>query len=544
MGAEAKLLRKELSLSEQANLVAALSTADPINGGSTLPRLIQTHISFVLLLGGLVYKIKKAVDFGFLNFTTLQARQFYCAEEVRLNRRFVQNLYLGVEPITGSLATPRIGGNGDVLDFAVQMHQFPQESLAENLVYQGRLAPAEIDELAATLGHSHLAANFANSNSKFGASESVLAAAIENFQALRKLPAQIDLAKVTELERWTKDEFARRIALFNARKQAGYIRECHGDLHLGNIVRWDGRLTPFDCIEFNADLRWIDVISDIAFLTMDLDYHQRCDFSARLLNQYLEITGDYEGLGLLRFYQVYRAMVRAKVALLKTALDSGEHAGLHLDTSACSSLLHLARRYAMPQQTALIITHGLSGSGKTFLTQALLEQVGAIRIRSDVERKRMQGLTASVRSDSGLGTGLYGTTATVETYHRLFDLARRLLDVGYVVIVDATFLKQQDRQQFRELAEELSVPFAIVDVYAPADELRRRIVQRADEGRDASEAALAVLERQLVYREPLIANESGHVFTLDSTSWKGSADRVEVWKPLIEHLGLRMHENQ
>jgi uncharacterized protein len=529
---------KELSHSEQERLVAALSKANLMSAEMVKPRLIETHISYLLLIAGLVYKIKKAVDFGFLNFTTLQARQFYCAEEVRLNRRFAHDLYLGVVPITGSLESPRIGGSGDALEFAVQMREFPQESLAENLLSQGKLLAAEIDDLAARLAHSHLSADRANSDSKFGEPASFLAIALENFQTVRELSAQSDLATLTELEHWTQDEFARNNALFHVRKQAGYIRECHGDLHLGNIVRWSGHLTPFDCIEFNEEFRWIDVLSDIAFLTMDLDCHQRPDFAARLLNQYLEITGDYEGVGLLRFYKVYRAMVRAKVALLKTNTEFSKSTVASKVNHDYSNLLRLARSYGDPQKTALIITHGLSGSGKTTFTQALLERVGAIRVRSDVERKRMQGLAVSERSNSGLDTGLYGPDATIATYRRLLDLARSLLVAGYPVIVDATFLKRHDRQLFRQLARELSVPFAIADLYAPADELRRRIIQRANEGCDASEATLDVLERQLVYREPLTADERAHVFRLDSTSWVGLRGAVEAWKPLIESLSL------
>ena len=190
------------------------------------------------------------------------------------------------------------------------------------------------------------------------------------------------------------------------------------------------------------------------------------------------------------------------------------------------------------RQAALIITHGFSGSGKTTLTQALLEQLGAIRLRSDVERKRLRGLASSERSDSGLGAGLYTPDMTTTTYHRLLVLARTLLAAGHPVIVDATFLKQHDRRPFRELAEELAVPFAIADVHAPLDELRRRVIQRADEERDASEATLSVLEQQLVSQEPFTADERSHVFWSDSIRPADHADSAGAWKPLIESLGL------
>ena len=538
MIAEPKLLRRELSISEQDQLVAALCDAEQLGGKISKPRLMETHISYVVLTGNFVYKIKKAVDFGFLSFATLQARRFYCTEEVRLNRRFAPNLYLSVVPITGSLSSPRIGGGGDALEFAVKMREFPQELLANNLVSRGNLTSAEIEELAATLARFHLAAKQASCDSKFGTPASILARALENFHELHELPTEIDRATVTALERWTKDEFTRRNALFDYRKEAGYIRECHGDLHLGNIVRLDGCLTPFDCIEFNDDLRWIDVFSDIAFLTMDLDYHRRRDFSARLLNQYLEATGDYDGVALLRYYQVYRAIVRAKVAALKTRPVSDTPVGLSQGNRDCANYLRLAQSYMASRQAALIITHGFSGSGKTTLTQALLEQVGAIRLRSDVERKRLHGLASSERRDSGLGAGLYTPDTTTTTYHRLLVLARTLLAAGHPVIVDATFLKQHDRRSFCELAQQLAVPFAIADVHAPVDELRRRVIQRADEERDASEATLSVLEQQLVSQEPFTADERSHVFWFDSIRPADHADSAGTWKPLIESLGL------
>jgi aminoglycoside phosphotransferase family enzyme/predicted kinase len=530
--------RRELSFAEQNRLVTALCEAESVSGGIAKARLMETHISYVVLAGEFVYKIKKTVDFGFLNFTTLRARRFYCDEEVRLNRRFAPYLYLGVVPITGSLDSPRIGGGGETLDFAVKMREFPQESLADNLVSQATVSSAEIDELSATLARFHLAAKPAKYDTKFGEPEAILARALENFRELLQLPVKIDTALVAVLEHWTKNEFARRGAAFEYRKYAGYVRECHGDLHLGNIVYLDGRLTPFDCIEFNDDLRWIDVISDIAFLTMDLDYHRRRDFSARLLNQYLEATGDYGGVSLLRYYQVYRAIVRAKVAVLKAGSDSHTSTEISEGDKDYSNHIRLADTYTRLRQPALIITHGLSGSGKTTLTQSLLEQVGAIRLRSDVERKRMHGLDSSGRSDSGLGAGLYAPDVTAATYHHLLGLARPLLAAGYPVVVDATFLKHRDRWLFRQLAQELAVPFAIADIYAPVDELRRRVNQRADQGRDASEATSAVLERQLESQEPFTADERPHVFWLDSTSLMGPAAGAGAWKPLIEKLTL------
>jgi uncharacterized protein len=538
MIAEPKVLWRELSFSEQKQLVAALCEAESLKAGNCKPQVIETHISYVVLLGDFAYKIKKVIDLKFLNFTTLRARRFYCDEEVRLNRRFAPDLYLGVVSITGTLDLPRIGGDGKPLEFAVKMRAFSQESLADNLVSKAQVLSSHIDELAATLAECHRAAKRVGTDTDFGEPESILAQAIENVNELTELHLEIDTATLGALEHWTRKEYALRQAALLQRKQAGYVRECHGDLHLGNIVNLNGRLTPFDCIEFNDSLRWIDVISDVAFLTMDLDFRRRQDLSARFLNQYLEGTGDYDAVELLRYYQVYRAMVRAKVAALKVGSNSNATTAGTQANSDCLDHLTLAQRYTSPGRGALMITHGFSGSGKTTLTQALLENVGAIRVRSDVERKRMFGLGLSDRSESGLGIKLYSPDANAHTYHRLVVLARTLLTSGYPVIVDATFLKQCDRQLFCELAKELGVPFAILDIYAPVDELRRRIAQRSDKGLDASEATLAVLEHQLSSEEPFTAAERPHVFWVNSTQSADQDDVAQWWNPLVETLAL------
>ena len=284
------------------------------------------------------------------------------------------------------------------------------------------------------------------------------------------------------------------------------MRECHGDLHLGNITRWQGELTPFDCIEFNPGFRWIDVLSEIAFLLMDLDDHQRTDLGWRFLNAYLERTGDYEGLDVLRFYLVYRALVRAKVAMLRreqAATDTDEQERL---ATECCNYLDLATAYTTPRPVQITITYGLSGSGKTYGTQATIEQEQAIRIRSDVERKRLFGLAATERAAGDIDSGLYTADASRKTYTQLVRLTESVIQAGYPVIVDATFLKRWQRQLFRDLADHVGVPFRVLTFEASEEVLRKRIQQRMMTG-DASDATLTVLDHQLQTREPLTSEE-------------------------------------
>src|SRR5438874_6128528 len=406
---------------EQARLFAALREPACFDDVKHVTA-IETHISYVLLTGTYAYKIKKAVDFGFLDFTTLAARRFFCEEELRLNRRLAPELYLAIVPITGSIEAPRMGGDGPVLDYAVKMREFPQDALASRLLARGELGTGDIDALAKAVARFHGAIEVAATGLVFGAPERVYRAAQDNFHALRPLvddPAE--RATMDGLATWTEREYGARSATLLRRLEEGFVRECHGDLHLGNIARIDGALAIFDCVEFNPGFRWIDVMSEVAFMLMDLDCRGHAELARRFANAYLECTGDYGGVAVLRFYLVYRALVRAKVARLRAAqLVSGVAQRAALDEYR--DHLRLARGYAESAHPAIVITHGLSGSGKTTLSQALLETIGAVRVRSDVERKRLHEADAGGRH--GIDEGLYANAITEATYRHLADASR------------------------------------------------------------------------------------------------------------------------
>jgi aminoglycoside phosphotransferase family enzyme/predicted kinase len=474
-------------------------------------RVIETHISWVILTGLFAYKIKRPVDLGFVDFTSLERRQFYCQEELRLNGRLAPQLYLGVVPITGTPEAPSMGGMGSAIEFAVQMHEFPQEALLSEVLKRQEVEPAHIDALAHELADFHGRIAVAAADAPFGTCQSIERAMDENLEHLLGDQPQDsqpqDKGAVQHLKDWCQHEFETRQDEFRHRRQSGYIRECHGDMHLGNMLLLDNRPVIFDCIEFNDEFRWIDVMSELAFTVMDLEDRGSPGLARRLLNAYLEQTGDYAGLMVLRYYLVYRALVRAKVAdirLRQSDVGAEEQSRI---VAEYRSYLELAQRYARPPGPRLIITHGPSGSGKTTMAQPLLEAVGAVRVRSDVERKRLFGLQSLDRTDAEVGGGIYAADATQRTYARLAELASYVLLAGFSVIVDATFLKREQRQQFRRLADELKVPFAILDFQVAESTLRDRVAQRASEHHDASEADLSVLEEQLKSREPLDAEE-------------------------------------
>ena len=496
-------------------------------------RLIETHISWVLLTGKWAYKIKKPVDFGFVDFSTLALRRRYCAEELRLNRRLAPHIYDSVVEIRGAPESPRIAGNGPLLDYAVRMRQFPQQALGDRMLGRRAFTPKMIDALAQCIADFHAGAPIAAARQPVGTPSVVLAAARENFrQVMPGLAHPGQRALLLFLEKWTRSEHAAKRRAIASRRRNGFVRECHGDLHLGNIAVIEGQPVPFDRIEFNASLRWIDVMSEVAFLLMDLADHRRNDLASRFLNGYLETTGDYEGLAILRYYLVYRALVRAKVNVLRARQPHVAPRERTRLNALVRDYVALARRYATSRPTALMITHGVSASGKTTATQSLIECAGAVRIRSDIERKRLFGLAPLARSGSGFNGGIYTPEATVATYARLALLAQRVIEAGWPVVVDAAFLKRAERDAFRALAATLGVPFVIIDCVAPPGLLAARAAARAADGRDPSEADLAVIKRQLTSREPLMAGELSATFTID-TSRKLTP---QTWRPLLVRL--------
>ena len=448
--------------------------------------LLETHISWILLVGKHAFKLKKPLVLPFVDYGTATRRHYFCNEELRLNRRFAPSLYLDVVPVEGAG------------EWAVHMRRFDETKRLDHVCARGELSLAQLSELARVITRFHDKAAVAAADSSFGSPALVSALALANFTELHdQLPAE--QTRLTRLKQWTISEFARVRARMQARKQAGRVRECHGDLHLGNLVLIDGKVTPFDCIEFNEDLRWIDVAAELAFTYVDLLDHQRPDLAAWLLNEWLVYSGDFDALPVLRFHAVYRAVVRAKVAAI---------AG---DAVAASDYLALAERLSMPPAPTLTITCGPAASGKTTLSRERMLadcQASTLHLRSDVERKRLHGLAPFADSQSALAEGIYGEEASARTYAHLANVAVDCLEAGWSVIVDAAFLARRQRQVFRKLAEGCQVPFAILACTAPADVLAQRLAARQG---DASEATPAVLARQLARMEALDAVESAFV---------------------------------
>jgi aminoglycoside phosphotransferase family enzyme len=354
--------------------------------------LIETHISWVLLTGDTAYKIKRPVRLPFVDYGTLQARQHFCEEEVRLNRRLAPSLHLGVTRITVTLESPVLDGPGPTLEYAVCMRRFAPGALFSEQLDAGRLSTSDVDRLAALLADFHERTPGASATSRFASAELRRSSALAALEGVQTLASDTEHAA---LRAWLEAQVATLTPLWASRKENGRVHECHGDLHLANVVSLDGAIAAFDCIEFDPALRWIDVLDDAAFVMMDFAAQHRRDFAFRFINGWLDRTGDHDGLPGLRFSVVYRALVRAQVEHLRGT-----------GGAAARNYLETALAWAQRDNARLFITHGLPGSGKTFFSQRLLECEGAIRLRSDVERKRLFGL-GMLEDSRARGLNLY-----------------------------------------------------------------------------------------------------------------------------------------
>ena len=499
-------------------LIRALLQPGAWPGAAGEASLVETHISWVFLAGDFAYKVKKPVDFGFVDFSTPERRRAFCEEELRLNARLAPALYLDVLPIAGTPEAPRPGGQGPAIEHAVRMRRFRHEDEFGRLADGGELTADHVEALAGQVADFHAQADSRPADPRWGSPEQVLEHWLGNFEVIRRSRvARAHAARLDSLEQWTRNEHARLAPLLAARHAQGFVRECHGDLHLGNIVLLEGVPVPFDALEFDPALRWTDVVAEIAFTMMDLHAHRLDGLARRFLDVWLERTGDFAGLALLPAMLAYRAMVRAKVCALQAA-QAAEGLDRRAALERLDACITLASRLSVPRARALVIACGVSGSGKSRLARALVEAGDWIRVRSDVERKRLAGLRTEASAEAPPGTGLYEPTRTEAVYSRLASIAATVLDAGYPVLVDATFLRRAQRDAFRAQAAAAAVPFRILAAEAPAAVLRERVSARRHAGGDPSDATLEVLESQLASREPLGEDERPDAITIDTTT--------------------------
>ncbi len=512
------------------------------NGDKSSSEWIETHISWVLLRGEKAYKIKKALKLDFLDFSDLAIRRFYCEEEIRLNRRTAPEIYQRVVSIGGTASAPRTDAE-PALEYAVEMNRFPQENEMSRMLKAGRLQRRHIDSLATKIASFHQGLPPVirePSHAAYGTYDFIYRELADNYNELGALFSGSGLTAENEK---LDGIFARYFSVLKEKKDLieqrhrdGFVRECHGDLHMGNIVVIDDEAVLFDCIEFAPAFRCIDVMRDLAFAFSDLHHFGRPDYAWRLLNRYLEETGDYEGTSLLHIFAASYALVRAKVAAIRSlqvADENEKQAGLE------ESRRYMAQAHDMlcDRKAGMLITCGLPGAGKSVFSLAVLEKIGAVRIRSDIERKRYYGLK-SLQSSAGMETDIYARDASEITYDLLEKKAGMLLSAGFRVIVDAAFLRKKEREKFHRVARRHAVSCVIAMVSAHPETLLRRVTARKRLQNDPSEAGPEVLAEKQAQFEPLsaeerpfaieISNEDGHDFDSGDTDWESLKQRIQA----------------
>lgn len=485
--------------------IQSLLRAAAFPHSTTEIRYLETHISWVVLTGPYAYKIKKPVSLRFLDFSTVELRKHFCDEELRLNRRWAPELYLGVVEIRGSPEAAAIEGKGPLIDYAIKMKQFPQSARLDAQLAAGTLDSDDMRSLAAMLASKHRDADVKTPDIL----DSVSRPMMDNFDDIAK---HYDQALLHSLKAWTVTALNELRPTLDDRRDHGFIRECHGDLHLANLVRLESGITAFDCVEFSAKLRDIDVISDVAFLVMDLVARQRDDLAYDFLNRYLECSGDYEGMQLFDLYFAYHCLIRAKIAVIRGS-ERSNPSEARADEGELLHYLAVAKDCVSRPPPIVIAMHGFSGSGKTWVSDRLLSALPAVRVRSDVERKRLHGYENTQRSGSAIGQGIYTDAASCVVYERLAEIATTLLDSGHNAIIDASFLKLAERNRMRDLANQLGANFLMLDTYASRSELLARLQARES---DASEADVDVLQHQLDFADPLTAVERLTTISVDT----------------------------
>lgn len=506
--------------------------------------IIETQVSWVVLTGDYVYKVKKELDFGFLDFSTLQKRQFYCEEELRLNQRLAPDIYQAVVTISGNNLQPTVGeydyrsqyqhfaeasastaipaqdlesNTSPILEYAVRMQQFEPQAGLDQLLRRNQFKPQWIDQLAEQLAQFHLCLPTVTANSPWGKPENIWQLVKDNFEHTLNFNQEPEIqSKLQHLYDQASQAYLDLSDVLDDRRRQGFIRECHGDLHLANITCYQDQLRLFDCIEFNLEFRWIDTCSDLAFLLMDLEANGKYSWANLALNRYLEVTGDYQTLALLNFYKSFRSMVRAKVATL------GEQASR--DTFV--KYLNLTRHYQQAQQPKLILMHGLSGSGKSYISSKIIQASSTIRLRSEVERNRIH----KELQKKGKSLALHSPEINARLSQHLLDLTEQILSLGYTVIVDGTFLKQHFRQKYFDIAEKQSLQVTIISCQCHDKLMEARLVKGINTRTNDSQFSLDRLYTQRSYQQPLSEKEKKFQQIVDTDSDLSIARLIDQFK--------------
>ena len=476
--------------------------------------MMQTQMSVIFLTGKFVYKLKKPVNLNYLDYTTLEKRRFFCEQEVALNRRLCPEVYLGVVPVTRQKADFAIGGQGEIVDYLVKMLYLPQERMLNILLERNRVQPGMVEKIAQKLADFHNRAVTNPTISSFGQMQAIKINIDENFtQTLPYLETIVTKVQFDRIRNYTENYIKRQGGLLDQRVAESKIRDCHGDLHTQHICFADS-ISIYDCIEFNDRFRYCDVASEISFLAMDLDHYGRADLSRIFVKAYIDASGDGQIKDLLKFYKIYRAHVRGKVGCFKFADPYISEAEKGQTLEAARGYFELADSYAC-SRPRLFITVGLVGSGKSTLAQVMAKRLGLTVLSSDIIRKQLAGLAPTEHRFEQMESGIYSTEFSKKTYQKMFADAETFLKDGDSVIMDATFIKAEERSKADVLAQACGADFYVIECRLDEANTRQRLAQRL-KNIAVSDGGWDIYEPQKRKFEPVTEFPPGQVFSIDS----------------------------
>jgi aminoglycoside phosphotransferase family enzyme/predicted kinase len=502
-------------------------------------QVLQTHISYVFLAGDFAFKVKKPVDFGFLDFSTLEKRRFYCEEELRLNQRLCPELYLEVIPITRHNQSVELNGAGEVVDYAVKMQRFPQERIMTNVLQHESIGSDVIEHICSTL------VNFYNSYpstpeiTQYGGVEAVKQNINENFeQTQSKIDITIPQKTFEKIQNINNHFFTAKAGVFHKRQKGGFIHDCHGDLHSGNIVLTDS-VQIFDCIEFNKRFRFCDVASDIGFLAMDLDFLNHPFLSSHLIHCYVQQSDDSDIFSVLNFYKCYRAYVRGKVAgfQLDDPHISKKNKDKAIDTA--QAYFRLSQYYSrlmeielLQKKPVLILVAGLTGTGKSTLARKLAIDYTAELVNTDVVRKEMAGIDKYEPHRDAFNTGLYDPKNIDHTYKQVIEKAQSILTQGHSVVIDATFVYNRHRTRAITLAQHLHIPLLVIQCTCKPTIVKQRLEKRMQK-KSISDGRWEIYQQQLTTMDPFDTTDNYLEFDMGNNEYRY---RMEQFTKIAQHI--------
>jgi aminoglycoside phosphotransferase family enzyme/predicted kinase len=523
--------------SDQHNaLVGSLLRPEAYPGQVSDVELVETYISYLFLTGRHVYKVKKPVDYGFLDFTTLEKRRYYCHQEVELNRRLSPEVYLGVVEIRELNGQYAIEGPGQTVEYAVKMLQLPRHRAMNALLQEDKVSEGDIRRLAARIADFHSRAETSPEISRLGGLEAVRQNVEENFSQTEKfLGVCLSADAFDDLVAYSRAFLEVKKELFQRRASQGRIRDCHGDLHTAQIFLENG-ISIIDCIEFNDRFRCSDVAEDIAFLAMDLDYHHRPDLSRLFIETYVQESNDSGVLDLLDFFKSYRAYVRGKVTSFRLDDPALTDEGKEKARASARAYFELARSYIRVfPRPAMVLVVGLTGTGKSTVAQELARRWNFSYVSSDITRKALAGIAPDERRYESFGEGIYSPEFSRRTYDAMFRQAEQCLQDGRSVVLDGTFRSAVERSRAIEAARRGGADAWIIECSLPEEEVRRRLERRTREETSASDARWELFHRLQQEWEPVTEAPGNRYLRLDT-----SAPTPETMRRLLRELYARV----